>query len=129
MEPKSERIFIRVTATEKRLLKKRAEHYHMTASDFARTLLIHPEGGFVRIVNIEPLRQAPYELTKQGANLNQLMKFLNTYGAHSYDSVMTRRVLSKETEAFEQVADAIIALRKEMAKHGVVLNEEEGEMP
>ncbi len=129
MEPKSERIYIRVTATEKRLLKKRAEYYHMTASDFARTLLIHSEDGLVRIVNVEPFRQVLHELTKQGTNLNQLIKFLNTYGAHSYDSVITRSVLRKETEAFEQVANAVIALRKEMAEHGVVLSKEEDEMP
>ena len=71
-----------------------------------------------------------HELAKQGANLNQLMKFLNTNGADSYDSYRTRRALTKEIETFEKVANALAALRKEMAKHGVILSEgEDDEKP
>ena len=123
MEPKTERFYIRMSRTEKQRLMKRAEHYHMTASDFARTLLLQSDDGFIRIVDITPFKNALYELTKQGTNLNQLMQFLNTYGAGSYDSHKTRQTLRKETETFEQIANALIALRKEMAKHGVVLSD------
>ena len=125
MESKTERVFIRMTPREKRRLKRRAERYHMTASEFARALLVHSEDGFVRIVDVEPLRQALHELAKQGTNLNQLIKFLNTNGADSYDSYRTRRALTKEIETFEQVANALAALRKEMSKHGVILSEDE----
>jgi hypothetical protein len=75
MESKTERVFIRMTPREKQRLKKRAERYYMTTSEFARTLLVHSEDGFVRIVDVEPLKQAVHELAKQGTNLNQLMKF------------------------------------------------------
>ena len=61
---------------------------------------------------------------KQGTNLYQLTKFLNTYGAISYNSCKTRQTLRKETETFEQIAEALIALRKEMANHGVILNDD-----
>ena len=71
---------------------------------------------------------APHVLAKQGTDLNQLMKFLNTNGADSYDSYRTRRALTKELETFEQVANALAALRKEMAKHGVILSEGEGDV-
>lgn len=123
MEPKTERFYIRMSRTEKQRLMKRAEHYHMTASDFARTLLLQSDDGFIRIVDITPFKNALYELSKQGTNLNQLMKFLNTHGAGSYDSYKTRQTLRKEAETFEQIANALIALRKEMAKHGVVLSD------
>ncbi len=123
MEPRTERFYIRMSRTEKRRLMRRAEHYHMTASDFARTLLLQSDDGFIHIVDITPFKNALYELLKQGTNLNQLMKFLNTYGVSSYDSYKARQALKKEAETFEQIADALIALRKEMAKHGVVLSD------
>ncbi len=129
MEPKTERFYIRVSRTEKQRLMKRAEHYHMTASDFARTLLLQSDDGFIRIVEIAPFKNALYELTKQGTNLIQLMKFLNTHGAGSYDSHKTRQTLRKEVETFEQIANALIALRKEMAKHGVVLSDGDDARP
>ena len=75
------------------------------------------------IVDITPFKNALYELSKQGTSLNQLMKFLNTHGAGSYDSSKTRQMLRKEAETFEQIANALISLRKEMAKHGVVLSD------
>lgn len=123
MEPKTERFYIRMSRTEKQRLMKRAEHYHMTASDFARTLPLQSDDGFIRIVDITPFKNALYELSKQGTNLNQLMKFLNTHGAGSYDSYKTRQTLRKEAETFEQIANVLIALRKEMDKHGVVLSD------
>ena len=123
MEPKTERFYIRMSRTEKQRLMRRAEHYHMTASDLARTLLLQSDDGFIRIVDITPFKNALYELTKQGTNLNQLMKFLNTHGAGSYDFYKTRRTLRKEAETFERIANALISLRKEMAKHGVVLSD------
>lgn len=121
METRTERVYVRMTPKEKRRLMKRAERYGMTASDFARTLLVHSDDGFIRIVDVEPLRKTLTELVKQGTNLNQLMKFLNTNGAGSYDSDRARQTLRKETKAFEQVANALIALREEMNKHGVIL--------
>lgn len=124
MESRTERVYIRMTPKEKRRLMKRAKRYGMTASDFARTLLIHSDDGFIRIVKIEPLRQALRELVRQGTNLNQFMKYLNTNGADPYDSDMAQQVLRKETETFEQVANAIIMLRMEISEHGIILQDD-----
>lgn len=121
MEPRTERVYIRMTPKEKRRLMKRAKRYSMTASNFARTLLVHSDDGFIRIVDVEPLRRTLSELTKQGTNLNQLMKFLNTNGVGSYDADRAQEALRRETKAFAQVANALIALREEMGRHGVVL--------
>lgn len=51
------------------------------------------------------------------------MKYLNANGASPYDSDRTRQALKKATETFEQVTNALIALREEMAKHGVALSD------
>ena len=75
---------------EKQRLMKQAGRCNMTASDFARTLLVHSDDGFIRIADVEPLRQTLRELARQGTNLDQLIKFLNTNGAHSYDSHSAR---------------------------------------
>ena len=123
MESKTERVYIRMTPKEKQRLMKRAERYNMTASEFARALLVHSEDGFIHIVDVEPLRQTLRELVKHGTNLNQLMKFLNMNGASSYDSDRAQQTLRKETETFDQVANALIILREEMTKHGVVLSD------
>lgn len=98
---------------------KRAEHYNMAASDFARTLLVHSNDGFIRIVDVESVRQTLRKLARRGTNLDQLMRYLNTIGASSYDSDRTRQAIKKATETFEQVTNVLIALREEMAKHGV----------
>lgn len=95
----------------------------MTASDFARVLLVHSDDSFIRIVDVEPLKQTLHNLLKQGTNLNQLMKNLNTNEVSSYTSDKAQQTLGGEAETFEQVANAIIALREEMAEHGVALSD------
>ena len=41
--------------------------------------------------------KAAHELAKQGTNLNQFMKFLNTYGVKVFDPDEAKRVLEKES--------------------------------
>lgn len=46
----------------------RAEHYNMTTSDFAHTLLVHSDDGFIRIADVESVRQILRKLVRQGTN-------------------------------------------------------------
>jgi hypothetical protein len=49
---------------------------------------------------------------------------------HAVSRINDCRALKKEIETFEQVANALTALRKETARHGVILSEgEDGEKP
>lgn len=121
MAKKETAVLIRLTEREKKTLKRKAANYGMTVSEYARTLLINSDDATIKVIDTEPLKKAAHELAKQGTNLNQFMKFLNTNGIGSYDSDRAREMLRKEAKAFEQVINALIVLRKEMNKHGVVL--------
>lgn len=72
-------------------------------------------------VDTTPLEKLCYELTKQGVNLNQLMKFLNSYGVDAYNAQETSRMLAREGDAFLRVMDALGDLRNEAAKHRVYI--------
>ena len=49
----------------------------------------------------EPLKKAAHELAKQGTNLNQFMKFLNTYGVNVFEDVYKRQVSDGSCEWVE----------------------------
>ena len=78
-------VLIRLSEREKRTLKRKAANYGMTVSDYARTLLINSDDATIKVIDTEPLKKAAHELAKQGTNLNQFMKFLNTYGVNVFD--------------------------------------------
>ena len=64
------------------------------------------------------MKKAAHELAKQGTNLNQFMKFLNTYGIKVFD-VGKRSVLAREVETFMEVAEALAALRREADRNNI----------
>lgn len=75
-----------MTEHEKEALKRKAAKNGMTVSEYARTLLANSDDATIRVIDTEPLRKAAHELAKQGTNLNQFMKFLNTYGIKVFDA-------------------------------------------
>lgn len=93
-------VLIRLSEREKRTLKRKAANYGMTVSEYARTLLIHSDDVTIKVIDTEPLKKTAHELAKQGTNLNQFMKFLNTYGVKVFDAGEAQRVLAREVETF-----------------------------
>lgn len=85
-------VLIRLSEREKRTLKRKAAKNGMTVSEYARTLLANSDDATIRVIDTEPLRKAAHELAKQGTNLNQFMKFLNTYGIKVFDAGEAQRV-------------------------------------
>ena len=98
MDRKEERVELRLSRREKRLLLRKAQNSGMTVSDFARQSLIHSRDGTINVIDTSPLRDAVFELTKQGVNLNQFMKFLNTYGVKAFDAERAKQVLNRECD-------------------------------
>ena len=94
MQKKEARVEVRMTDREKKTLKRKAAKYEMTVSEYARTLLIHSDDVTIKVIDTEPLKKAAHELAKQGTNLNQFMKFLNTYGIKVFDVGEAQRVLA-----------------------------------
>ena len=69
---------IRVSEKEKTILLSKARKAGVSVSEFIRATSIHSDDSQIRIIDVKPLRDFLFELTKQGTNLNQFMKFLNT---------------------------------------------------
>lgn len=119
MQKKEARVEVRMTDREKKTLKRKAAKYEMTVSEYARTLLIHSDDVTIKVIDTEPLKKAAHELAKQGTNLNQFMKFLNTYGIKVFDVGEAQRVLAREVETFMEVAEALAALRREADRNNI----------
>lgn len=118
-------VLIRLSEREKRTLKRKAAKNGMTVSEYARTLLANSDDATIRVIDTEPLKKAAHELAKQGTNLNQFMKFLNTYGAGVLDPDEARTVLGKEVAAFSEIMEALAALRREADRNNVHLKIED----
>lgn len=118
-------VLIRLSEREKRTLKRKAANYGMTVSEYARTLLIHSDDVTIKVIDTEPLKKTAHELAKQGTNLNQFMKFLNTYGVKVFDPDEAKRVLEKEVSTFSEIMEALAALRREADRNNVHLQIED----
>lgn len=118
-------VLIRLSEREKRTLKRKAANYGMTVSDYARMLLINSDDATIKVIDTEPLKKAAHELAKQGTNLNQFMKFLNTYGAKVFDPEEAKRVLEKEVSSFSEIMEALAALRREANRNNIHLQIED----
>lgn len=122
-------VLIRLSEREKRTLKRKAANYGMTVSDYTRTLLINSDDATIKVIDTEPLKKAAHELAKQGTNLNQFMKFLNTYGAKVFDPEEAKRVLEKEVSSFSEIMKALAALRREADRNNICLKIEDFDNP
>lgn len=122
-------VLIRLSEREKRTLKRKAANYGMTVSDYTRTLLINSDDATIKVIDTEPLKKAAHELAKQGTNLNQFMKFLNTYGAKVFDPEEAKRVLEKEVSSFSEIMEALAALRREADRNNICLKIEDFDNP
>ena len=129
MNRKEERIELRLSKHEKNLLLRKAQKSGMTVSDYVRQSLIHSRDGTINVIDTTPLRDAVFELTKQGVNLNQFMKFLNTYGVKAFDAERAKQVLSRECDLLLAVEDALSALLREAEKGNVFIMKEDGAIP
>lgn len=118
-------VLIRLSEREKRTLKRKAANYGMMVSEYARTLLIHSDDVTIKVIDTEPLKKTAHELAKQGTNLNQFMKFLNTYGVKVFDPEEAKRVLEKEVSSFSEIMEALAALRREADRNNIHLQIED----
>lgn len=92
--------------------------------EYARAVLTSDDVS-IKVIDTEPLKNAAHELAKQGTNLNQFMKFLNTYGVKVFDPDEAKRVLEKEVSTFSEIMEALAALRREADRNNVHLQIED----
>ena len=95
----------------------------MTISEYVRTTLIYSDNLNITMIDTTPLKKIETELKKQGVNLNQLMKFLNTYGVDVYNADRTFRVLTREGDMLLKVSDTIAQFSEAAAQHHVYITD------
>ncbi|QGM91988.1 hypothetical protein GIR35_12330 [Enterococcus faecalis] len=93
----------------------------MSVTKYIREMLIHARDKPTPTIDITALLSIDHELKKQGANLNQLMYFLNANGLKGYNEAEVKRVLGLKGKAYLEVANVIGDLRDEAERHHVVI--------
>ncbi|HEL1130543.1 TPA: ribbon-helix-helix protein, CopG family [Streptococcus equi subsp. zooepidemicus] len=124
MVARESNILIRVSEKEKKILECKARKSGVSVSEFIRATSIHSDDSQIRLIDVKPLRQFVFELTKQGTNLNQFMKFLHTYGVQRLSERQAQKVLDDEKKLFERGKNMLIGLQKELERHNIYLLEE-----
>lgn len=121
MQRKDKGIFIKVSESERRMLKRKAKKYGMTVSEFVRSYLIHSDNLSINVIDTGPIRKMVFEIHKHGVNLNQLMKFCNTYGLDAFNESQVIPVLEAEQAVFLQARAALESLKEEAGKRNVTI--------
>lgn len=106
------------TEKERESIRRNAKRAGMKMGEYARAVLTSDDVS-IKVIDTEPLKKTAHELAKQGTNLNQFMKFLNTYGIKVFDAGEAQRVLAREVETFMEVAEALAALRREADRNNI----------
>ena len=118
---KDKAILVRVSEEERNVLKQRAANAGVSVSDLVRLALVYSDRLTIQTIDISPLRDLCYELTKQGTNLNQFMKFLNTYGGDAYNKVAAKQLIEKIGGMILRIEDAMAAFEREAERGGILI--------
>ena len=118
---KDKAILVRVSEEERNVLKQRAANAGVSVSDLVRLALVYSDRLTIQTIDISPLRDLCYELTKQGTNLNQFMKFLNTYGGDAYNRVAAKQLIEKIGDMILRIGDAMTAFEREAERGGILI--------
>ena len=121
MDSRTKRFELRLNTHEKEVLKERAEKAGVSVSDLVRLALVYSDHLTIRTIDISTLRDLCYELTKQGTNLNQFMKFLNTYGGDAYNRVAAKQLIEKISGMILRIGDAMAAFEREAERAGILI--------
>ncbi|WP_267247402.1 plasmid mobilization protein [Streptococcus sp. Marseille-Q5986] len=124
MVARESNVLIRVSEKEKSILVSKARKAGVSVSEFIRATSIYSDDSQIQIIDVQPLRDFLFELTKQGTNLNQFMKFLNTYGVERLSVRQAQKVLDDEKNLFERGKNMLIGVHKELERHNIYLRKE-----
>lgn len=122
MDYKTSRFELRLTTREKEILRRKAKKVGLTVSDFVRSSLIHSDNLTINVIDTSVLSKTLFELHKHGVNLNQLMKFCNTYGLDAFNEKHVIPTLDNERNVFAKTQAALSAIAEEARKGNIVVN-------
>lgn len=116
------------TEKERESIRRNAKRAGMKMGEYARAVLTSDDVS-IKVIDTEPLKKAAHELAKQGTNLNQFIKVLNTYGVKAFDPEEAKLVLQKEVSSFSELTEALAALRREAGQSNICLRIENFDNP
>ena len=122
MDYKTSRFELRLTTREKEILRRKAKKVGLTVSDFVRSSLIHSDNLTINVIDTSVLSKTLFELHKHGVNLNQLMKFCNTYGLDAFNENHVIPTLDNERNVFAKTQAALSAIAEEARQGNIVVN-------
>lgn len=122
MDYKTSRFELRLTTREKEIIRRKAKKVGLTVSDFVRSSLIHSDNLTINVIDTSVLSKTLFELHKHGVNLNQLMKFCNTYGLDAFNENHVIPTLDNERNVFAKTQAALSAIAEEARKGNIVVN-------
>jgi len=103
---------VRLTDEEKSRLIQNARTLGCTPSELIRKTAIYGQKISPTIIDMERIRKMQTELRKQGGNLNQLMRSINTFGLHSHNPKEVKNVVDKTADTINEVHKLIIDIRE-----------------
>ena len=90
------------TEKERESIRRNAKRAGMKMGEYARAVLTSDDVS-IKVIDTEPLKKAAHELAKQGTNLNQFMKVLNTYGVNALRREADRNNIHLQIEDFDNL--------------------------
>lgn len=78
--PRTAHINVRMTGGERAAIAARSSSYGMAPSTYMREAALHIGEKPVRVADETTLRKLLHQLKKEGGNLNQVVRAVNTYG-------------------------------------------------
>ncbi|MEW4402886.1 hypothetical protein AB1I62_03955 [Enterococcus sp. AN402] len=124
MSQRNKYLNIRVSEKEKMILQQKAKKACVGVSKFVRATCVYSDDSQIKMIDVEPLRRFIWELTKQGTNLNQFMKFINTYKEKGFNPTEAEIVLKQTRLLLEQARKLLFNLQKELEKNHIDFVEE-----
>ena len=111
------RVDLRMTVYEKNLLRLNAAHAGCTLSEYVRQTAVYSTPPSPIIVDMDEMAQLHFELRKEGVNLNQLVRAINTYGAEEVDADAIARTIAKVDAALDEVGGWIVGVREQFKRN------------
>lgn len=119
---RDKQVCVHMTERERKALRRKSDRAGVTVSEYVRQTLVHSDDASITLIDTSPFNDALFELRRQGANLNQYLKLLNTCGPEARDEETEARILEGMSGAYMNVTAALIALREEAEKHKLVID-------
>lgn len=116
------RFELRLSPEERTLLERRARDAGVSISAYVRACINAGEGSVV-VIDVTPLTDALYELSRQGANLNQLVHLLNARGPGALELEDAETTLDMERDAFDDLRGTLASLRREARRHQATITD------